>query len=76
MKTKTKRKLTDRQITNIVCDALYDFGKTCGKKIGADNQDYVEYLTFCLLGSFIAEKQPKATLKAYFKEILVKNYKK
>ena len=75
MKNKTKRKLTDRQITNVVCDALYEFGKTCGKKIGVENQDYAEYLTFCLLGSIIAEKHPKATLKAYFKEILNKNYK-
>ena len=66
-------KLTDDQIINIVCDALCEFGKTCEKKLGCDAKNYVQYVGFFILGSIIAKKESKATLKTYFKQILDRN---
>lgn len=81
MKKKIKNKicknkignLTDDQIINIIRDALCEFEKTCEKKLGCDAKNYVQYVGFFILGSTIAKKESKATLKTYFKQILDRN---
>jgi len=66
-------KLDDDQIINIIRDALCGFEKTCEKKLGCHDKNYVQYAAFFMIGSNIAKKESKTTLKTYFKEILDKN---
>lgn len=75
-KKNKKRKLSSRQIQNIVADSVYDLGVRLQKKIGSEDQFYVEYVLFCLLTGLIGEHTPKNVLKKYFKEAIDKVYVK